>query len=47
VIYVAATAVAFIYPPLALLLIALPAAMYFLPERGVGRFERKIGSYSI
>ena len=40
VIYVAAIAVAFIYTPLALLLIALPAAMYFLPERGVGRFER-------
>ena len=39
VIYVAAIAVAFIYTPLALFLIALPATMYFLPERGVGRFE--------
>jgi uncharacterized membrane protein len=38
-IYVAAIAVAFIYTPLALILIALPATMYFLPERGVGRFE--------
>ena len=40
IIYVAAMAVAFIYTPLALIMIALPAAMYFLPERGVGRFER-------
>ena len=40
VLYVAACAVAFIYTPLALILIALPAAMYFLPERGVGRFDR-------
>jgi uncharacterized membrane protein len=40
VIYVAAIAVAFIYTPLALIMIALPAAMYFLPEGGVGRFER-------
>jgi uncharacterized membrane protein len=38
--YVAAIAVAFIYTPLALVLIALPALMYFLPERGVGKFER-------
>jgi len=40
IIYVAAIAVAFIYTPLALTLIALPATMYFLPERGVGKFER-------
>jgi uncharacterized membrane protein len=39
IIYVAAIAVAFIYTPLALILIVLPAMMYFLPERGVGRFE--------
>ena len=39
-IYVAAIPVAFIYTPLALVLIALPASMYFLPERGVGKFER-------
>ena len=40
VIYLAAIPVAFIYTALALIMIALPAAMYFLPERGVGRFER-------
>ncbi|HEU0207370.1 MAG TPA: TMEM175 family protein [Candidatus Udaeobacter sp.] len=39
-IYIVAIAVAFIYTPLALIMIALPAAMYFLPERGVGRFDR-------
>jgi hypothetical protein len=33
-IYIAAIVVAFIYPPLALVMIALPAAMYFLPEQG-------------
>ena len=33
-IYVAAIVVAFIYTPLALVMIALPAVMYFLPERG-------------
>ena len=38
-IYIAAIAVAFIYTPLALVLIALPASMYFLPERGIGKFE--------
>src|SRR5262249_38201647 len=38
-IYIAAIAVAFIYTPLALVLIALPALMYFLPERGIGKFE--------
>ena len=32
-IYLAATPAAFIYTPLALVMIALPAAMYFLPER--------------
>jgi len=40
-IYVVATAAAFIYTPLALVMIALPAAMYFLPERGVGKFEHQ------
>jgi TMEM175 potassium channel family protein len=40
-IYVAATAAAFICTPLALVMIALPAAMYFLPERGVGKFEQQ------
>src|SRR5215472_10981305 len=38
-IYIAAIAVAFIYTPLALVLIALPASMYFLPEHGIGKFE--------
>ena len=38
-IYVAAIPVAFIYTPLALVLIALPAAMYFLPERSIGESE--------
>jgi hypothetical protein len=37
-IYVAAIPVAFIYTPLALIMIALPAAIFFLPERGVGKF---------
>jgi TMEM175 potassium channel family protein len=37
-IYVAAIPAAFIYAPLALIMIALPAAMYFLPEHGVGKF---------
>src|SRR6266699_29238 len=35
-IYVAAIVAAFVYTPLALILIAMPAAMYFLPERGIG-----------
>jgi uncharacterized membrane protein len=39
VIYIAAIAMAFIYTPLALVMIALPAAMYFLPERGIGKFK--------
>ena len=34
-IYIAAIVVAFIYTPLALVMIALPAAMYFLPERAL------------
>jgi uncharacterized membrane protein len=34
-IYLAAIPFAFTYIPLALIMIALPAAMYFLPERGV------------
>jgi methylmalonyl-CoA mutase cobalamin-binding subunit len=34
-IYVGAIVVAFIYTPLALVMIALPATMYFLPERGL------------
>ena len=38
-IYIAAIAMAFIYRPLALVMIALPAAMYFLPERGIGKFK--------
>jgi uncharacterized membrane protein len=38
-IYLVAIVVAFIYRPLALILIATPAAMYFLPERSVERFE--------
>jgi len=36
-IYVVAIGVAFLNVPLALVLIALPAAMYFLPERSLGR----------
>ena len=39
VIYIAAIAMAFIYTPIALVMIALPAAMYFLPERGIGKFK--------
>lgn len=38
-IYIAAIAAAFIYTPLALIMIALPAAMYFLPERSLEKFE--------
>src|ERR1700736_56227 len=38
-IYVAAIAVAFINTALALVMIALPAAMYFLPERSLEKFE--------
>jgi hypothetical protein len=39
-IYVIAIGVAFLYVPLALILIALPAAMYFLPERSLAREEK-------
>ena len=39
VIYIGAIAMAFIYTPVALVMIALPAAMYFLPERGIGKFK--------
>jgi uncharacterized membrane protein len=38
-IYIAAIPAAFVYTPLALVLIALPAAMYFLPERSLEKFE--------
>ncbi len=37
-IYVSAIVAAFVYTPLALIMIALPAMMYFLPERGIGKF---------
>jgi uncharacterized membrane protein len=40
VIYIAAIAIAFVYTPLALVMIALPAAMYFLPDHGIGFFKR-------
>src|SRR6266513_5832235 len=40
VIYIAAIAMAFVYRPLALVMIALPASMYFLPDRGIGFFKR-------
>jgi uncharacterized membrane protein len=40
VIYIAAIAMAFVYTPLALVMIALPASMYFLPDRGIGFFKR-------
>ena len=39
-IYIAAIPAAFIYTPLALVMISLPAAMYFLPERSLEKFER-------
>ena len=38
-IYIGAIGVAFVYVPLALILIALPAAMYFLPERSLEKLE--------
>jgi uncharacterized membrane protein len=38
-IYIVAIIVAFVYTPLALILIATPAAMYFLPERSVEKFD--------
>jgi uncharacterized membrane protein len=40
-IYIAAIPAAFIYVPLALIMIALPAAMYFLPEHGTGKFRTR------
>jgi uncharacterized membrane protein len=39
-IYVGAIVAAFFYVPLALILIALPAMMYFLPELGLEKLER-------
>lgn len=33
---------AFIYAPLALVMIALPATIYFLPERGLEKFEDEV-----
>ena len=41
-IYLAAIVVAFIYRPLALVMIALPATMYFLPERTLEKLEHKV-----
>ena len=38
-IYLAAIVTAFFYVPLALIMIALPAAMYFLPERSLEKLE--------
>ena len=38
-IYVGAIGAAFVYVPLALILVALPAAMYFLPERSLEKLE--------
>ena len=43
-IYLVAIVVAFIYTPLALVLIATPALMYFLPEHGIGFFVNKRSS---
>ena len=40
-IYLAAIVTAFIYTPLALVMIALPAVMYFLPERSLEKLERQ------
>src|SRR5258707_15160306 len=40
-IYIVAILVAFIYTPLALVMIALPAMMYFLPERALERSLEK------
>ncbi|HEY4284008.1 MAG TPA: TMEM175 family protein [Chthoniobacterales bacterium] len=39
-LYIAAIAVAFMYTPLALVMIALPAVMYFLPERSLERLDK-------
>jgi TMEM175 potassium channel family protein len=43
-IYLVAIVVAFIYTPLALVLIATPAAMYFLPEQRIGFFVNERSS---
>ncbi len=40
IIYIGAVGAAFLYVPLALILIALPAVMYFLPERSLGNLEQ-------
>jgi uncharacterized membrane protein len=39
IIYLGAITAAFFYVPLALIMIALPAAMYFLPERSLEKLE--------
>jgi uncharacterized membrane protein len=41
-IYIVAIPAAFVYTPLALVLIALPACMYFLPERSLETFEHVV-----
>jgi uncharacterized membrane protein len=41
-IYLAAIPAAFIFTPLALVMIALPAAMYFLPESSLEGFESRV-----
>src|SRR6266567_179016 len=41
-VYLAAIVAAFIYTPLALVMIALPAIMYFLPERALEKFEHYV-----
>src|ERR1700731_2249223 len=38
-IYIAAIVAAFIYTPLALVMLALPASMFFRPSRGLEKFE--------
>ena len=43
-IYLAAIVAAFIYTPLALIMIALPAIMYFLPERSLEKLETRSDS---
>jgi len=40
-IYIGAIAAAFVYTPLALVMIALPACMYFVPDRSLERFEHR------
>jgi len=41
-IYIAAIVAAFIYTPLALVMIALPATMYFLPERALEKVGHQV-----